>query len=103
MKPDVDPGVENQLVKRTQLEINDKIRIRTKNSEYNIEVIDQSIFTIKGGWFDKKGLSPFLGSIEGATWGWGDLLPDIIAKIGMRIKFANGPTTSHVKSIIYLK
>ena len=88
-----------QSVRRVHLKKDDKLFVRTKNSEYKIQVIDDSKFVIIGGWFDKHGLSPFRGSIEGVTWGWGDLMPDVIARTGMRIKFANGPTTSQVQTI----
>lgn len=91
---------DRQLVRREQVKPKDKIRIQTKNSEYQIEVIDQTRFKIQGGWFDRRKLSPFFGSIDGATWGWGDLTPEIIAKTGMRIQFSNGTTTSQVQTII---
>lgn len=95
--------IARQLVRREQIKPQDKIWIQTKNSEYQIEVIDQSQFKIQGGWFDRRNLSPFLGPIAGATWGWGDLTPEIIAQIGMRIKFGNGTTTSRVQAIILSK
>lgn len=101
MKTNIGAEIDIQQVRREQLKPNDKLFVKTINSEYKIEVIDHARFSISGGWFDKRGISPFYGSIEGVTWGWGDLISDIVVQTGMRIKFKDGPTTSHVKSIIY--
>lgn len=82
---------------------NDELIITTKHSRYFIRAVAEGQVLVDGGWFDKHGLSPYITKIEGATWGWGDIYSDIIAKNGMRIKFDNGVVTSQVKQFEVIK
>ena len=93
---------ENEI-KFNDLFKNEFLTIGTQNSVYLIRVVAHNEFIVRGGWFDRKGLSPYRIGIEGATWGLGDIFSDIAAALGMRIKFKNGFTTSPIKSIERLK
>jgi len=83
----------------SDLKIDELLTIFTENSVYTLEVIGYNDFIVSGGWFDQNGLSPYRTGIEGATWGYGDIFPNIVAAAGMRIKFKNGITTGRIKSI----
>ncbi|MBN1349581.1 hypothetical protein JXJ21_09240 [candidate division KSB1 bacterium] len=78
---------------------NEFLSISTENSVYLLEVLAENDFIVRGGWFDKHGLSPCRVGIEGTTWGVGDVFTDIAAAAGMRIKFKNGIITSPIKSV----
>ena len=48
---------------------NEFIFIRTKNSVYSIRVLDEGIYSVYGGWFDRKDLYTMKIPITGCTWG----------------------------------
>jgi hypothetical protein len=88
-KPDVQPG--------------DTLIITTLNSTYHVHVLGNGQYSVCGGWFDNNGLSPFLTSITGCTWGGSVIKVDSLAACGLSIEFGNRVVTSAVKKIIVFK
>ncbi len=60
---------EIQKVPKGSLEPGDYVFVKTVNSLYSICKREDNLFEVRGGWFDRKGLSPALIPIRGCTWG----------------------------------
>ena len=53
-------------VYKLELHFGDCVQVRTLNSTYSIQVLDNDLYSVSGGWFDLEGLSPFRTSIKAA-------------------------------------
>jgi hypothetical protein len=60
------------------------------------------MYSVSGGWFDKKGLSPMTTRIAGCTWGGSAIKVDTAAVCGLRLEFGNRLITSTIQKIIHL-
>ena len=56
-------------VRKADLTRGSRVVVATENSIYSIEVLEDSTYSVRGGWFDRQGLSPARISIAGCTWG----------------------------------
>lgn len=90
-------------IRKTDVHPGDVLIINTRNSLYRIDVLGTGMYSISGGWFDSKGLSPFTTTIAGCTWGGSSIKTDSIAACGLHIEFGNMVTTSIVERIIVFK
>ena len=45
-------------VRKADLQYGDLLLITTLNSVYSVRVLDNDLYLVSGGWFDRKGLSP---------------------------------------------
>jgi hypothetical protein len=81
----------------------DYLVVRTLNSTYTMRVLPNGYFQICGGWFDKEGLSPFITTIAGSTWGGSIIKIDSLAARGLRIEFGNRVLTSPVQTIVIIR
>ncbi len=84
---------------KKDLNSGDKLAITTQNSQYYIEVIEDSRYQVRGGWFDRQGLSPLETTIHGCTFGSSVIMIDILAACGLCIEFGNRVVTSPIKKI----
>jgi len=81
----------------------DYLLVKTNNSLYKIKKVDQKLYEISGGWFDKKGLSPSKMIIRGCTWGGSVIHINMLAACGLRMEFGNNVITSPVNQIIVIR
>ncbi len=86
-------------IRKAELARGDRLLIVTENSVYSITVLDDSLYSVRGGWFDRHGLSPVRTSIAGCTWGGSVIQVDIAAAHGLRLEFSNRILTSRIRSI----
>ena len=86
-------------VRKDDLRRGDRLLIATENSVYTIEVLDDASFRIRGGWFDRQGLSPARISIAGCTWGGAAIKNDIVAACGLHLEFGNRIVTSRIREV----
>jgi hypothetical protein len=86
-------------IRKAELEHGDRLLVVTENSVYSITVLEDSVYSVRGGWFDRHGLSPVRTSIAGCTWGGSVIKVDIVAAHGLRLEFANRILTSRIRSI----
>jgi hypothetical protein len=86
-------------VRKTELSCGDRLLVVTENSVYSITALEGSIYRVRGGWFDKQGLSPATTSIAGCTWGGSVIKVDIVAAHGLRLEFGNRVLTSRIRSV----
>jgi hypothetical protein len=99
----VDRVDEIQKVPKGSLEPGDYVFVKTVNSMYSICKRDNDLFEVRGGWFDRKGLSPAILSIRGCTWGGSIINIGVIAARGLFLEFGNRLTTSPIRKILVLK
>jgi hypothetical protein len=87
-------------VRKTDLSPGDRVYIKTRNSLYEILVLGNGMYSVSGGWFDKKGLSPMTTRITGCTWGGSAVKVDIVAACGLCLEFDNRLITSTIQKVI---
>src|SRR5713226_7836652 len=89
-------------IRKGDLHIGDRIIVLTLNSVYSIRVEGGGYYSISGGWFDRKGLSPVKTTIMGCTWGGSAIKHDIIAACGLRLEFGNRLVTTTIRKVFVL-
>ncbi len=87
-------------VMREDLRAGDWIIIRTASSEYRMRMLKNGMVHTTGGWFDKKGFTPVIIGVTGATWGGSCHMPGVFAAVGLRLEFRNRVITSPVRKIV---
>ena len=92
----VDSAKHLESVRKTDLAFGDQVLVTTRNSIYSIHVLQENLYSVSGGWFDRKGLSPSLVSINGCTWGGRAIKWDIVAACGLHLEFGNQVVTSRI-------
>ncbi len=90
-------------VRKTDLEFGDLVVVTTANSTYSIYVLEDGLYSISGGWFDRHGLSPMKTTINGCTWGGSAIMMDVMAACGLHLEFGNLVVTSGIKKIHVLR
>jgi hypothetical protein len=88
---------------KAALGLDDLVVITTCNSVYKIRKKEENLFEVCGGWFDRKGLSPFVVGVRGCSWGGSIIKVDIIAACGLRLEFGNSLITSPIRKISVIK
>jgi len=83
-------------VRRTDLALGDQLIVTTKNSIYSIYVLEEGLYSVSGGWFDRRGMSPSQVTINGCTWGGRAIKPDIVAACGLHLEFGNQVVTTRI-------
>ena len=86
-------------VRKADLEFGDRVLVTTANSTYSIHVLEDGLYSISGGWFDRHGLSPLKTTITGCTWGGSAIKLDILAACGLHLEFGNRVVTSGIKRV----
>ena len=81
----------------------DYLLVKTNNSSYKIRKVDDKLYEISGGWFDKKGLSPSKMIIRGCTWGGSVIHINMLAACGLCLEFGNNVITSPINQIIVIR
>jgi len=84
-------------IRKADLRCGDCVLITTENSIYSIRVLEDSTYSIRGGWFDRQGVSPVRVSIAGCTWGGSVIRSDILAACGLHLEFGNRVVTSRIR------
>jgi len=85
-----------ETVCKADLELGDQVLVTTRNSIYSIHKLQEDLYSVSGGWFDKHGLSPSKLAINGCTWGGRAIKPDIVAACGLHLEFSNQVVTSRI-------
>jgi len=88
-----------ESIRKADLRRGDQVVIQTENSVYRIQVQDEGAYSIRGGWFDRNGLSPTPISIVGCTWGGTAIKRDLVAACGLRLEFGNRVVTSRIREV----
>ena len=86
-------------IRKDELHPGDLVIVKTCNSLYRIQILDQGSCIVSGGWFDRKGVSPMKTRIAGCTWGGSAIKVDAAAVCGLRLEFGNRLVTTEIKSV----
>ena len=86
-------------VSKQELQFGDCVTVRTRNSTYSIRVLGNDLYSVSGGWFDLKGLSPFKTTINGCTWGGRAIKVDVVAACGLFLEFGNQLMTTRIQKV----
>ena len=89
-------------VYKSDLSVGDWVFVKTRNSIYSIRVDSPGVYSVSGGWFDRRGVSPLRTTIAGCTWGGSAIKVDIIAASGLMLEFGNKLTTSPIQGAFVL-
>jgi hypothetical protein len=98
----VESSAQLRQVRKADIVPGDRIIVKTRNSVYEMHALESGLFSVSGGWFDKKGLSPMKTRIAGCTWGGSAIKVDIVAACGLRLEFQNRLVTTAIQKIILL-
>lgn len=98
----VDAGRVDQVRKR-DLRSGDWIVVRTRNSVYTLCRVDDERYTVSGGWFDERDLSPCAVTVTGCTWGGSIIKQDIVAAPGLCLEFGNHVKTTRIRQVQVLR
>lgn len=90
-------------VRKAELNLGDWVLVTTLNSTYSIRVLEEDLYSISGGWFDREGLSPLRTSITGCTWGDSAIKVDIVAACGLHLEFGNRVVTSPIQNVSVMR
>ncbi len=94
----VDHADKYEAVYKADLGLGDQLLVTTRNSIYSIYLIQEGLYLVSGGWFDRRGLSPSKVEINGCTWGGRAIKLDILAACGLHLEFGNQVVTSRITS-----
>jgi hypothetical protein len=89
----------SQSVGKSDLKIGDEVLVTTENSIYSIRVHEDATYSVRGGWFDRQGLSPVRIPISGCTWGGSVIRTNVIAACGLHLEFGNRVLTTRIRDI----
>lgn len=92
-----------QGVRKTDLRCGDWVFVTTKNSLYAICALGNGLYSVSGGWFDRKGVGPTMTTINGCTWGGTAIKTDIVAGRGLFLEFGNRVTTTRIQQVCVVR
>src|SRR5512139_4166112 len=87
-------------VPKADLDFGDLVVVTTAHSTYSIYALEDGLYSVSGGWFDRQGLSPMKTGIAGCTWGGSVIKVDIVAACGLHLEFENRVVTSRIRSVV---
>ncbi len=86
-------------VGKSDLKSGDEVVVTTENSVYSIRVHGDATYSVRGGWFDRQGLSPVRISISGCTWGGSVIRTNVVAACGLHLEFGNRVLTTRIREV----
>src|SRR5215467_9059591 len=86
-------------IRKTELSCGDEVLVTTENSVYTIRVEKDATYSVRGGWFDRQGISPIRVSIAGCTWGGSAIRTNVVAACGLHLEFGNRVLTSRIREV----
>ena len=95
----VDDAHTLEAIHKSELGSGDWVFVTTKNSTYAICALGDGSYSVSGGWFDRKGLSPQKVTINGCTWGGSAIKHDIVAACGLFLEFGNRVLTTRIREV----
>jgi len=94
----VDRAELDDVVLKSDLECGDRVVVRTRNSRYSLLAVGGNSFVVSGGWFDRRGGSPIVVTVNGCTYGGSAIRHDVVAGRGLFLEFGNNVLTTRIRS-----
>ena len=95
----LDDPAARDVVRRADMAWGESLIVTTKNSTYAINRAGADAWFVWGGWFARHGQVPIVVGINGCTWGGSVIYAEILAAPGLFLEFANGVTTTRIRSV----
>ena len=86
-------------VRRQQLMPGDRLVVSTRNSIYVLLAVEDGRFVVSGGLFARQGCGPRSLAVNGCTAGGRALFRDLVAAPQLFLEFADGTTTTRIRSV----
>lgn len=86
-------------VRKEELAAGDRVIVRTRNSIYSLRARGDGTFTVSGGWFDARRISPARVGVNGCTYGGRAIRHDIVAAPGLFLEFENNVCTTRIRRV----
>jgi hypothetical protein len=86
-------------VRKSDLHQGDWVLVQTRNSTYSIYCLGEDLYSVSGGWFDRKGLAPATTTINGCTFGGHVIHTGMVAARGLFLEFGNKVVTTRIQDI----
>lgn len=99
----LDDPAARDVVRRADMAWGETLIVTTKNSTYAINRASADAWFVWGGWFERHGQVPMVVGINGCTWGGSVIYAEILAAPGLFLEFANGVTTTRIRSVQFLR
>ena len=90
-------------VSKAELNFGDCVQVTTCHSTYLIQVLEEGLYLISGGWVDLQGASPMRTTIAGCTWGGSAIKGDIVAACGLHLEFGRRVVTSTIQKVSVIR
>ena len=84
---------------KNDVEMGDRLVVETRNSTYVLDALGDSVFVVRGGWFERKPRDSREVRIVGCNWGGSCVDVRLAAAPGLCLEFSNGVVTSPVKRV----
>ena len=94
---------ETGLVRKNQLELGDRVIVKTRNSTYSLCALGDDTFAVSGGWFERGGETPTLVTVNGCTYGGTVIRHDVVAGPGLFLEFGNNVLTTRIQDVRVLR
>jgi hypothetical protein len=91
-----------QQIRKGEIHVGDRLLVVTCNSIYSIHAVEDGLYLVSGGWFDRKGVSPMVVTIRGCTWGGSAIKQDVVVACGLCLEFGNRVITSRIRKVFVL-
>lgn len=90
---------ETDSVWRGTLEWGDLVLVRTRNSLYTLRVLNEGLFAVSGGWFDRDDRGSTVTRVIGCSWGGRAIHQEVIAAPGLFLELGNGVRTTRIQAV----
>jgi hypothetical protein len=90
---------EADVVRKSQLELGDRVIVKTRNSVYSLCALGDDNFAVSGGWFERGGDAPTLVTVNGCTYGGSVIRHDVVAGPGLFLEFGNNVLTTRIQDV----
>ena len=90
---------EADVVRKSQLNLGDRVIVRTRNSVYSLCALGDDTFAVSGGWFERGGDAPTLVTVNGCTYGGSVIRHDVVAGPGLFLEFGNNVLTTRIQDV----
>jgi hypothetical protein len=85
---------------RSSLQWGDRLTVVTLNSVYTLIALEDDMFIISGGWFDRTNASPARVKVAGCTYGGAAINRKLIAAPGLHLELGNRLVTTEIQHVV---
>jgi hypothetical protein len=95
----VDHAGMGNAVRKSDLQLGDRVIVRTRNSVYSLWALGGDTFAVSGGWFDRNSDTPTTVTVNGCTYGGSLIRYNVVAAPGLFLEFGNSVSTTRIREV----